>query len=110
MHWRNERDDYRMNDLGKGMLWYGMRTSGKRSNPAKRFFLKLATTSVRAVCAQRDTDGVSYHRKAMIRCEMVSNWNGQWEKRQLLPELQGLIRKYGAIFEVQVIGHFPRVR
>lgn len=93
-YWRNECDDYKMNALDKKMWADGMSTSGKQSNIGKRYFLQLATKSFRAIRAQRDTDGVSYARKAMLRCGMALNLNGKWEQMQLLFELQGIIRNY----------------
>ena len=42
--------------------------SGKLKNPGKRFFLELAAKLVRKVNEMRDAAGLSYARRAMIRC------------------------------------------
>ena len=42
-------------------------------NPGKRFFLKLAANCVRDVNRQRTSEGITYARKAMIRCGMSLN-------------------------------------
>lgn len=77
--------------------------SGKLTNRSKPHFLKLAAKFVRTVSAQRDEDGVTYARKAMIRCGMALNLNGQWEERLLFPELQAIVNKYRENFEGQVV-------
>lgn len=51
------------------------------------------------VNAQRDTDELSYNRKAMIICGMSLNANGKWEEGQLKPELQQIIKKYRHLLE-----------
>lgn len=62
-------------------------TSGKLCNPGNSFFLQLAARSVREVNMQRDADGLSYTRKAMIMRGLALNTNGSWEVDQLTPEL-----------------------
>ena len=52
-------------------------SSGKLPNPGKHYFLELATAAVRAVKAQRDSDGQTYTRKDMIRCGLALNTNGR---------------------------------
>lgn len=61
--------------------------SGKLKNPGKRFFLELAAKAVRAVNEQRDSTGLTYARKAMIRCGMALDVSGRWHEQQLTPEL-----------------------
>lgn len=68
--------------------------SGKLLNPGKKFFLKLASESVRHVNNQRGDDGLTYARKAMIRCGLCLDLNGIWQVSQLYPHLQEIIRKY----------------
>lgn len=65
--------------------------SGLLLNPGKSYFSKLAVAAVRDVNAQRDEDGLSYARKAMIRTGMALNINGRWEETQLFPRLQQII-------------------
>ena len=72
--------------------------SGKLKNPGKTFFLKLAADSVRDVNMQRDENGLTYARKAMIRCGLSKNINGKWEKDQLFQHLQDIIDLYPECF------------
>lgn len=74
-------------------------SAGKIANPGKTFFLRLAARCVRAVNLQRDADGLSYARKAMIITGLALNTNGIWEKSQLTPELQRIVTKHQAIFD-----------
>ena len=67
--------------------------SGKLLNPGKHFFLKLAAESVREVNKMRDTNGLTYAHKAMIRCGLSLNINGIWEISQLFPHLQEIIKE-----------------
>jgi hypothetical protein len=56
--------------------------------------LKLAAESVRKVNNQRDSNGIFYARKAMIRCGLSLNINGQWQVEQLSPELQEICKTH----------------
>jgi len=73
--------------------------SEKLANPGKTFYLKLAAAVVREVNEERDKDGVSFCRKAMMGCGMALNLNGQWEKQQLFPHLQAPVAKYRENFD-----------
>lgn len=73
--------------------------SGKLTNPGKTFYLKLTASVIREVENQRDKDGVSYVRKAIIGSGMALNLNGQWEVRQLFPHLQTIVQKYADNFQ-----------
>lgn len=53
--------------------------SGKLPNPGKRLFIELVAKSVRNVDSHRDSDGLPFSRKAMIRCGLALNLNGEWE-------------------------------
>ncbi|KAL3695584.1 hypothetical protein R1sor_009660 [Riccia sorocarpa] len=89
-------------ELIKNSEWQGdgtRGTSGALKNPGKRYFLQLAADSVADVNSQRDANGISYARKAMIRCGLSLNINGRWEECQLQPELQNIIHKYRDQFE-----------
>ena len=68
--------------------------SGKVINAGKHFFLRLAVASVRDVASQRDSDGFTFSRKAMIRTGMALNTNGRWEESQLFPKPQSIVRKH----------------
>ena len=61
---------------------------------ASVFFLKLAANCVKDVNKERTSDGITYARKAMIRCGMSLSLNGKWEEDQLSSELQAIVAKY----------------
>lgn len=73
--------------------------SGKLQHPGKSYFLKLAADSVRAVNEQRDENGMTYARKAMIRCGLALDTDGIWRVEQLFPHLQTIVNKYRANFD-----------
>jgi hypothetical protein len=85
-----------------GVRWDGG-WSGKLQNPGKRFFLQLAADSVRDVNLQRDANGITYARKAMIRCGMALNVTGQWHIQQLTPQLQAIIANHHNHFDGEVV-------
>lgn len=98
--WRREWDLHKASEIARG-AWMGSGSgaSGKLRNPGKAFFLKLAAKAVREVNAQRDKNGVSYARKAMIRTGMSLNLNGLWEEKQLSDELQSIVAKHREFFD-----------
>lgn len=51
--------------------------SGALQNSSKRFFLNSAAESVRALNVQRDKIGLTYARKAMIRCGLSKDVSGK---------------------------------
>ncbi len=63
----------------------------------------MARDCVRAVNGQKDKNGLSYARKAMIQCGLALGVNGIWEVTQLKPELQQIIRKYRNHFEGEAV-------
>lgn len=77
---------------------YGTR-NGCIPNPGKRFFLKIAAQAVRDVNKQRDENGWTYARKAMIRCGLAKQPNGLWEISQLFPHLQNIVHKHRNHFD-----------
>lgn len=93
--WRKRWDEHKLSLLRNNAWTEG----GRLPNPGKAFFLRLAAASVADVNAQRDENGISYARKAMIICGLALNTNGRWEERQLKPELQNIINKHRALFE-----------
>ena len=97
--WRARWDEKRMNMVTQDEWKSWKEGSGKLENPGKRFFLQLAADSVRDVSKQRDSVGVFYTRKAMIRCGMALNLNGQWEVKQIFPHLQEIFKKYEENFK-----------
>ena len=54
---------------------------------------------LRQVENERDEDGVSLVRKAMIGSGMALNLNGEWEVCQLFPHLQAIVAKYNEKFQ-----------
>ena len=53
-------------------------SSGALENPSKPYFFQLTANVVRDVNAQRDRNGISFARKAMIRCGMSLGMDGAW--------------------------------
>jgi hypothetical protein len=82
------------------------KNSGAIKHPGKTWFLKLAASSARAVNLIRDKDGISYARKAMIRCGLSLDVTGQWHTGQLSSELQTIIKKNRKFFEGSVVPPF----
>jgi hypothetical protein len=80
--------------------------SGSIRNPGKTFFLKLAAESVRRVNAMKDSNGIGYARKAMIRCGLSLDITGEWHVKQLSPELQSIVAKHAAHFNGEVVPPF----
>lgn len=101
--WRSRWDKKEMEMISNNM-WSDPSRSGRLVNPGKRYFLQLAADVARSVFQQRDSDGVLFTRKAMIRCGMALNLNGVWEERQLSPELQNIIKKYRENFNGTPVG------
>ena len=77
--------------------------SGKLKNPGKTYFLQLAADCVRAVNSMRDNAGLTYARKAMIRCGLSLDVTGFWHVKQLTPEVQAIIAKYQNHFEGELV-------
>lgn len=101
--WRRRWDEKRL-DMIKKDEWVDWKSgSGKLPNPGKKFYLKLAADVIREVENERDKDGVSFTRKAMIGCGMALNFNGLWEVRQLFPHLQNIVSKYPENFNGQPV-------
>lgn len=94
--WNKHWEKYKMEMIEKGM-WKD--STGKLLNPGKSFFLKLAARVVREVNHQRDENGITYARKAMILTGMALSVNGQWQVEQLTPELQKIVKKHPEAFE-----------
>lgn len=97
--WRAKWDKRRMESVEKAEWTNWKSGSGKLPNPGKPFFLKLAAEVIREVGVMRDSEGMLYTRKAMMRCGLSCNWNGRWEEDQLFPHLQVIVRKYRENFE-----------
>ena len=97
--WRRMWDKKKLEMITKNE-WIDWRSgSGKLTNPGKTFYLKLSAAVIREVENEKDSDGVSFVRKAMIGSGMGLNLNGQWEVRQLFPHLQNIVQKYPENFQ-----------
>jgi hypothetical protein len=81
----------------------GSAGSGKLRNPGKKFFLRLAADAVRDVNLQRDSNGLTYARKAMIRCGLARDVTGFWREQQLTPQLQTIINNHRSYFEGELL-------
>lgn len=92
--WRALWDARMLSMIENGMWLDPRKGSGKLVNSGKAYFLRLAADAVRDVDQQRDTDGILFVRKAMVRCGIYLTLNGQWEEHQLFPRLQEIIKKY----------------
>lgn len=62
-------------------------SSGALRNPRKPYFLQLAANAIKDVTIQRDKNGISYIRKAMIWCGILLNLDGAWTIQQFFREL-----------------------
>lgn len=106
-------DDYKFQAIKAGKWKDGGRADGSNSgaleNPGKTFFLKLAVEAVRRVNAQRDKNGISFARKAMIRCGLSLDVTGEWHVGQLTVELQEIVTKYRTHFDGEVVPPFGEV-
>jgi DDE superfamily endonuclease len=73
---RWDADKVAMVQSGKWKIGEG--SSGKIINPGKRYFLQLAADCIKAVNNMKDKNGLSWSRKAMIKCGLSLGLNGQW--------------------------------
>ena len=94
--WSTHWEKYKMECIKKNK-WKD--SSGKLRNPGKTFFLQLAAKCVREVNLQRDENGLSFARKAMIITGLALNTNGSWEVGQLTPDLQNIISSHKSVFD-----------
>lgn len=105
--WRREWERKKI-DMIKDGLWSNEirgdgQWSGKLKNPGKRYFLKLAAQAVAEVNEQRDALGMSYARKAMIKCGLSKDAvTGKWQESQLFDHLQVIINKHREYFDGKV--------
>ena len=83
--------------------------SGKLINLGKRFFLQLAVDSVEDVNSQVCINGISYARKAMIRCGLALDIDGTWRIDQLFPHVQEIITRHQQYFDGQEVPLFGRL-
>jgi DDE superfamily endonuclease len=66
--WRRRWDAYKLRMIKEGNWKDGAKSSGKLVNPGKRYFLQLPADCVKAVNSMKGQNGLSWARKAMIRC------------------------------------------
>ena len=74
--WRKECEAETLRFVENGDYSNWANGSGKLHNPGKHFFLQLASISLQKVKRMRDGNGVSYARKAMIRCGLALYTDG----------------------------------
>ncbi len=67
--------------------------------PENRFFLRMGAKADRWVNEQCDQTGLTYARKAMIRCRLSLDITGEWHEKQLNRDLQIIIEKHHQHFE-----------
>lgn len=60
-------------------------------SPCKKYFLRLADECIQAVNNKRDSNGLTYARKAMISCGLSRHVDGRWHEAQLFPHLLKII-------------------
>jgi hypothetical protein len=94
--WMEIWDDYKFKAIKDGLWREG---SGALQNPGKPFFLRMAAEAVRWVNEQHDQTGLTYARKAMIRCGLSLDITGKWHEKQLNRDLQIIIEKHRQHFE-----------
>ena len=99
--WTSIWEEYKFKAIKEGS-WQDV--YGAIKNPGKTFFLKLAVESVRRVNVQRDANGLTYSRKAMIRCGLSLDVTGEWHVGQLSLELQAIVGKFRHHFDGE---HMP---
>jgi hypothetical protein len=93
-------DDYKFKTIKDGLWREG---SSALQNPRKPFFLRMAAEVVRRINEQRDQTGLTYARKAMIRCGLSFDITGEWHEKQLNRDLQIIIEKHCQHFEGLVV-------
>jgi DDE superfamily endonuclease len=71
--WTSMWEEYKFQAIKNGQ-WAEI--SGAIKNPGKTFFLKLAAEAVRRVNTMRDVNGLTFARKAMIRCGLFAGCHG----------------------------------
>lgn len=59
---------------------------------------------MRDVNVQRDYQGLTYARKAMIMTSMAFNTNGLWEEGHVSARFQGIIKKHRNHFDSKTVG------
>jgi DDE superfamily endonuclease len=97
--WRRKCDADKLKMIKDGRWKDERNSSEKLINPGKRYFLQLATNCVKAVNSMSAASGLSWSRKAMIRCGLSLGLNGEWSVEQLSPELREIIAKYPKDFQ-----------
>ena len=73
--------------------------SVKLLHSARKWYVRLALEFVQKINEKQDENGLSFPRKAMIRCGLSLDIDGIWRRQQLFPHLQDIIIKYPANFE-----------
>ena len=61
--------------------------------------MELAASAVAKVNMQRDERGITYARKAMIKCGLSKDLNGIWHEARLFDHLQEIIDRHRDYFD-----------
>ncbi len=75
-------------------------SAGRVRNPGKYFFLKLVKEVVDEF-NERTIGNISFSRKSLMMCGLISGENGVWEVGQLTDELQQVVKSYVQYFNGQ---------
>ena len=76
--WNSRWDAMKMSSTTKDEL---SKSSAKILDPGKDFFLNLAAAFERDVNGMRDESGLSFARKAMVRCGIALHFVVHWHRR-----------------------------
>lgn len=92
--WRKEWETTKHDLIDHGHWSNQPSGSGKLKNPGKTYFLNLAAKCVNLFNNMRDSNNISYARKAMIRCGLALDVDGIWKVSQLSNELQEIVARH----------------
>lgn len=84
---------------GQDSVWGMGAIEWKNSKSREDILFEVGGTSVREINKQRDTEGITYARKAIIMTGMDLKTNGRSEESQLTAVLQNIIKKHREEFE-----------
>ncbi len=98
-------DDYKFKAIKDGLWREG---SSALQNPGKLVFMRMAAEAVHWVNKQRNQTGLTYARKAMIRCELSFDITREWHEKQLNCDLQIIIEKHRPHFESLAVPDLDR--
>lgn len=71
---------------------------GETARSGQEVLFEIGAAAVRDGNHMRDSNGLTYARKSIIRSGLSLNLNCQWRKDQLFPHLKNLISKFSRVF------------